>query len=99
MKNPTNPDSATESSASSQLDATLMPSTTLATAALLNVNGANMGIAPALTTAAPTVPANAAMIGGVNYGDTNFDFFDPQNWMLDGLVDFNLNFPAPLESA
>ncbi|CEJ89162.1 Putative Regulatory protein LEU3 [[Torrubiella] hemipterigena] len=96
IKNPTNPESATESSTSSQLDATLMPSNTLATAALLNVNGAPMGIAPALTTAAP---AATAMIGGVNYGDTNFDFFDPQNWMLDGLVDFNLNFPAPLESA
>lgn len=37
------------------------------------------------------------MMGGMNYGDTNYDFFDPQHWMLDGLLDFNYSFVQPLE--
>jgi hypothetical protein len=38
------------------------------------------------------------MMTGVSYGDTtNFDFFDPQNWMLDGLLDFNYSFAPALE--
>jgi hypothetical protein len=42
------------------------------------------------------------MIGGGigGYGDAaNYDFFDAQNWMLDGLLDFNYNFVPPLEGA
>jgi hypothetical protein len=40
------------------------------------------------------------MIGNINYGgDTNYDFFDPQHWMLDGLLDFNYSFVPPLEGA
>ncbi|KAL2756745.1 hypothetical protein ACRALDRAFT_1075586 [Sodiomyces alcalophilus JCM 7366] len=37
------------------------------------------------------------MMGGMNYPDTNYDFFDPQHWMLDGLLDFNYSFVQPLE--
>jgi hypothetical protein len=31
------------------------------------------------------------MIGGMAYADTtsNYDYFDPQSWMLDGLVTFD----------
>ncbi|CAN8100955.1 unnamed protein product [Discula destructiva] len=32
--------------------------------------------------------AQAGSIGGSNY-EPNYDFFDPQHWMLDGLLDFN----------
>lgn len=42
------------------------------------------------------------MIGGLSYGETNgYDFFDPQHWMLDGLLDFNYTGPLrpPLEGA
>jgi hypothetical protein len=39
------------------------------------------------------------MIGGLGYGETNYDFFDPQNWMLDGLLDFNYSYVPPLEGA
>ncbi|KAJ0122725.1 c6 zinc finger domain-containing protein [Diaporthe amygdali] len=31
-------------------------------------------------------------LGGSNYEPTNYDFFDPQHWMLDGLMDFNYSF-------
>lgn len=31
------------------------------------------------------------------YGDPNYDFFDPQHWMLDGLLDFNYSYAQPLE--
>lgn len=33
---------------------------------------------------------------GLNY-DSNYDFWDPQHWMLDGLIDFNYTF-VPVES-
>jgi hypothetical protein len=32
----------------------------------------------------------------MNY-DSNYDFWDPQHWMLDGLLDFNYTF-VPIES-
>ena len=39
-----------------------------------------------------------SMIAGLPYGgDANYDFFDPQHWMLDGLLDFNYTFSQPLE--
>lgn len=41
----------------------------------------------------------SSMIAGMNYGsgDPNYDFFDPQHWMLDGLLDFNYSYAQPLE--
>jgi hypothetical protein len=33
---------------------------------------------------------------GLNY-DSSYDFWDPQHWMLDGLIDFNYTF-VPIES-
>lgn len=40
-----------------------------------------------------------SMIGGLGgYGsETNYDFFDPQHWVLDGLLDFNYTYSQPLE--
>ncbi|TQS33810.1 hypothetical protein Golomagni_05833, partial [Golovinomyces magnicellulatus] len=102
-KNPTHPDTSTATPANdpttttSQLDSTLMPSTTISTANILSNGGA---LTPGATgmSAPPVPPSN--MIGAVGgYSDNAFDFFDPQHWMLDGLVDFNYSFVPPLEGA
>lgn len=29
----------------------------------------------------------------------SYDVWDPQNWMLDGLLDFNYTFVPPIEGA
>lgn len=91
----TNPDSANESSSSSShLENTLMPSQSL-TSNMLNNTG---GLTPNATTAlSATSSAPNSMIGGLNYGETSYDFFDPQNWMLDGLLDFNYSYVPPME--
>ncbi|CAM1504471.1 Fc.00g020620.m01.CDS01 [Cosmosporella sp. VM-42] len=97
VKQPTNPDSANESSASStHLDSTLMPSHNLQPSNMLNTNGA---LTPGATGLSAQSSAPNSMMGGMNYGDTNYDFFDPQHWMLDGLLDFNYSFVPPLEGA
>lgn len=74
-----------------------MPSHNIQTSNLLNNNGA---LTPGATAglSAPSTAANNIM-GGMNYGDANYDFFDPQHWMLDGLLDFNYSFVPPLEGA
>ncbi|GAO15252.1 hypothetical protein UVI_02006600 [Ustilaginoidea virens] len=104
MKQPTNPESANESSASSsQLDSTLLPSHPLPTSNMLHSNGAlTPSAAAAAAGLSATAPGPNSMIGGVlPYGETSYDFFDPQHWMLDGLVDLNYagTFVAPLEGA
>jgi hypothetical protein len=39
-----------------------------------------------------------SMIAGIGYaGDPNYDFFDPQHWMLDGLLDFNYPLAQAVE--
>lgn len=97
-KNPTHPDSANESTTSSQLDSTLMPSTTISTANILTNGGGALTPGATGLSAAPAPPSN--IIGGVpGYNENAFDFFDPQHWMLDGLVDFNYSFVPPLEGA
>lgn len=97
IKQPTNPDSANESSASStHLDSTLMPSHSVTTSNILAVNGA---LTPGATGLSAPSSAPNSMIGGMSYGETNYDFFDPQNWMLDGLLDFNYSYVPPLEGA
>lgn len=63
----------------------------------LNSNGALTPSAAgglSVTSSAPN-----SIIGSLSYGDTNYDFFDPQNWMLDGLLDFNYSYVPPLEGA
>ena len=93
----TNPDSANESSSSSShLDSTLMPSQNL-TSNMLSQSG---GLTPNPATAlSATSSAPNSMIGGLNYGESSYDFFDPQNWMLDGLLDFNYSYVPPMEGA
>ncbi|RNJ52036.1 hypothetical protein D7B24_004553 [Verticillium nonalfalfae] len=116
LKQPTNPDSANESSASStHMDSTLMPAT--AGAQNLPQTSGNMlaptngALTPGTTAASLAAPpgangnaatngTNSNLLSGINYTDnTNYDFFDPQHWMLDGLLDFNYSFAQPLEGA
>ncbi|KAH7368535.1 hypothetical protein B0T11DRAFT_253861 [Plectosphaerella cucumerina] len=102
LKQPTNPDSANESSASStHMDSTLVPTAQGAQAAggMLTANGALTPGATGTASNGQSAASGNGMISGVNYGDTNYDFFDPQHWMLDGLLDFNYNFVQPLEGA
>lgn len=100
LKQPTNPESANESSASStHLDSALMPAsqglpTTLA--GLASSNGA-------------LTPSGGSVMGGGVGGQGNallgmayessYDVWDPQHWMLDGLLDFNYTYVPPLETA
>ncbi|KAJ0303439.1 hypothetical protein COL516b_006442 [Colletotrichum fioriniae] len=89
---------ANESSASStHLDSTLMPATQgLQANSLLAANGA---LTPGNSGGIGSQPPSNSMLSGMSYGETNYDFFDPQHWMLDGLLDFNYNFVQPLEGA
>ncbi|SPO02110.1 related to zinc finger transcription factor [Cephalotrichum gorgonifer] len=112
LKQPTNPDSANESSASSShLDSTLIPPHGLHgnTTSGGNTSGGNNGmlgpangggLTPVPSGLSAPVSSAPSMMGGMGYGgETNYDFFDPQHWMLDGLVDFTYNFAPPLEGA
>jgi hypothetical protein len=36
---------------------------------------------------------------GMNYDNSSYDVWDPQHWMLDGLLDFNYTFVPPLEGS
>ncbi|KAK4251165.1 hypothetical protein C7999DRAFT_28193 [Corynascus novoguineensis] len=64
---------------------------------------ANLGLAA--SNGAMTPSGGSAMGGGtqgslmgLNNYDSNYDFWDPQHWMLDGLIDFNYNTFVPIES-
>ncbi|KAI1844545.1 hypothetical protein JX266_009218 [Neoarthrinium moseri] len=84
---------ANESSASStHLDSTLMPPQNN----MPNLIAANGALTPTANNGMSAAPSS--MIAGMGYGgDPNYDFFDPQHWMLDGLLDFNYSYPQPLE--
>jgi hypothetical protein len=87
MKNPTNPDSAAESSASStHMDATLMPPAHQLQNHLLAAAGA--------VTPVHGLPSSSMISGSVGYSESNYEVFDPLNWMLDGLVDFPYSYAA-----
>lgn len=42
------------------------------------------------------LPSSGMMggVGGVSYSESNYEVFDPLNWMLDGLVDFPYSYAA-----
>ncbi|RDW76055.1 hypothetical protein BP5796_06876 [Coleophoma crateriformis] len=85
-KNPTNPESSAESSASStHLDSTLMPPSHAIQSQLLAAGG---------TVTPNNGMSNANLMGGVGYSESNYEVFDPLNWMLDGLVDFPYSYHA-----
>lgn len=84
LKQPTNPDSADQSSASSTTHLDPPMSHSLPTSLLATANGAltpsgNSGFGG----------AQASGLAGPGYEPGGYDFFDPQHWMLDGLLDFN----------
>lgn len=97
LKQPTNPDSANESSTSStHLDSTLMAPN----------HGLTSGLNIATSNGALT-PNGASGVGGagqassmleMNY-ESSYDVWDPQHWMLDGLLDLNYTFVPPLEGS
>ncbi|VBB71681.1 Putative protein of unknown function [Podospora comata] len=98
LKQPTHPDSANESSASStHLDTTLAPPP--------HSIPANLGIATSNGALTPSAGGSAlggggAMLDGLPYGNatTTYDVWDPQHWMLDGLIDFNYTFVPPIDA-
>lgn len=84
MKNPTNPDSAAESSVSStHMSDTLMPPSHQ----LQNNSLIQGGVTPN-----HNLPSG--MMTGVGFTENNYEVFDPLNWMLDGLVDFPYSYAA-----
>ncbi|KAH8596758.1 hypothetical protein B0O99DRAFT_619857 [Bisporella sp. PMI_857] len=89
INNPTNPDSANESSASSttHLDSTLMPPSQ-------QINSSLLAAARAVTPNNTGLPSSGLLGGGVGYTESNYEVFDPLNWMLDGLVDFPYSYAA-----
>lgn len=89
MKNPTNPDSAAESSASStHLDNIIMPPSSAA------IQNQLLAAAGQDTPNNGMTNASNMLSGGVGYTESNYEVFDPLNWMLDGLVDFPYSYAA-----
>lgn len=89
LKNPTNPDSAADSSAASSVGP---PHTSTSTP---GISGGDPSLAPA-----PMLPANLGVqapgnsVGGLPSGfmEPNYEVFDPLNWLLDGLVDLPYSY-------
>ncbi|KAI9899046.1 hypothetical protein N3K66_005507 [Trichothecium roseum] len=100
-KQPTHPDSANESSASStQMDNPVIPPS-LGAPASNSGNGSLFGTNGALTpgaTGMSAAPPAGPTFGSINLG-SEYDFFDPQNWMLDDLLNFNYSYVTPMEGA
>ncbi|KAK4174280.1 hypothetical protein QBC36DRAFT_313094 [Triangularia setosa] len=97
LKQPTHPDSANESSASStHLDTTLAPPP--------HSIPANLGITTSNGALTPSAGGSALggggpILDGLAYGGNNtYDVWDPQHWMLDGLIDFNYTFVPPIDA-
>ena len=61
---------------------------------LFGTNGALTPTATGMSAAPPTGPT----FGNINLG-SEYDFFDPQNWMLDDLLNFNYSYVTPMEGA
>ncbi|EGD98208.1 Zn(II)2Cys6 transcriptional activator [Trichophyton tonsurans CBS 112818] len=112
LKNPTNPDSGADSSASCSSTAAIRTSTSTpappappAPEGVSAVAAADPTLtSPALTagpvTTGPSSPPGPTL-GGFNssslssaFLETNYEVFDPLNWMLDGLVDFPYLYPG-----
>jgi hypothetical protein len=73
MKNPTNPDSAAESRASSaHLDVTLLPPTQIMQPSLQTQSQIQNSL--------PNLPRSLTPNLGPGYSDGNYEVFDPLNW-------------------
>ncbi|KAJ5903169.1 hypothetical protein N7504_005552 [Penicillium tannophilum] len=89
LKNPTNPDSAADSSAASSVGP---PRTSSSTPGLAG-GDPSLAPAPILSQAAIGVQPNNG-VGGLPSGfmEPNYEVFDPLNWLLDGLVDLPYSY-------
>ncbi|EFQ99731.1 C6 zinc finger domain-containing protein [Nannizzia gypsea CBS 118893] len=109
LKNPTNPDSGADSSASCSSTAPIRTSTsTPVPPGPEGVSAASTAdptlTSPALTAAPVTTGPESSpgpALGGFNsssissgFLEPNYEVFDPLNWMLDGLVDFPYLYPG-----
>ncbi|KAJ5574299.1 uncharacterized protein N7459_008726 [Penicillium hispanicum] len=91
LKNPTNPDSAADSSAASSVGPPQTQSSTP------GISGGDPSLAPApmLSQASMGVQSNSG-VGNLPSGfmEPNYEVFDPLNWLLDGLVDLPYSYSA-----
>ncbi|OJJ51263.1 hypothetical protein ASPZODRAFT_127303 [Penicilliopsis zonata CBS 506.65] len=91
LKNPTNPDSAAESSAASSVGPARASSTTP------GVAGGDPSLAPPLLSQAALgvqSSGNGANALPSGFMEPNYEVFDPLNWLLDGLVEFPYSYPT-----
>jgi hypothetical protein len=72
------------------MDTTLMPPTHQLQNQLLAAVASTGAITP--NNGLP--PSSMMSSGSVGYGESNYEVFDPLNWMLDGLVDFPYSYAA-----
>ncbi|KAM7206712.1 regulatory protein LEU3 [Rhypophila sp. PSN 637] len=79
---------------STHLDTTLAPPSH-GLPAVMSLGTSNGGLTPSGASGLGT--ASAALLSMGNY--ESYDVWDPQNWMLDGLLDFNYTFVPPIEGA
>jgi hypothetical protein len=89
LKNPTNPDSAADSSAASSVG---LPRTQSSTP---GISGGDPSLAPApmLTQPSLGVQAPGSSVGlPSGFMEPNYEVFDPLNWLLDGLVDLPYSY-------
>jgi hypothetical protein len=54
----------------------------------------NQLLAAAAGAVTPNHGLPSHMMSGVGYSESNYEVFDPLNWMLDGLVDFPYSYAA-----
>ncbi|KKA26250.1 hypothetical protein TD95_000041 [Thielaviopsis punctulata] len=92
IKHPTNVDTSNDSSSNNSSIDGIGP-----TAASLGfMSGA---LTPTGPQGLPSVSTNPnSIMSAMSYHEPLYDTFDPQNWMLDGLMDFQFSFPlGPIE--
>ncbi|KAJ5534558.1 hypothetical protein N7527_000812 [Penicillium freii] len=90
LKNPTNPDSAADSSATSSVG----PVHTSTITPGMSGNDPSLAPAPLLSQASLGIQPSATQPNGLPSGfiEPNYEVFDPLNWLLDGLVDLPYSY-------
>lgn len=92
LKNPTNPDSAADSSATSSVG----PVHTSTITPGMSGNDPSLAPAPLLSQSSLGIQPPATHHNGLPSGfiEPNYEVFDPLNWLLDGLVDLPYSYTA-----
>ncbi|KAJ5163216.1 uncharacterized protein N7500_005046 [Penicillium coprophilum] len=90
LKNPTNPDSAADSSATSSVG----PAHTSTLTPGISGNDPSLAPAPLLSQASLGIQPSTTQPSGLPSGfiEPNYEVFDPLNWLLDGLVDLPYSY-------